>query len=201
MNSICVFFSAAFVVCLSASAGVAVGEVNEDVSDPASRSQTEPVLMAGFFDIVQDAVQTIEAVDGAIDLLNQVTQQDPAPSQENRVVGDQLEQQSIEEAPVQISNEELHQRLARRNNESHEAWYDRIRPMINVMPGPDYRVWKATLSLEDREAYDAITKQRNYEAAEFMNQVTPLILEGVLQDNYQEQDCNDDPEFGSITCP
>lgn len=55
--------------------------------------------------------------------------------------------------------------------------------MINVMPGPNYRAWKATLLPEDRETYDAITRQRNYEAAEIMNQVTPLILEGVLQDN------------------
>lgn len=193
----------ALVYCLSSNTGVAVAKVNEQVSDPTSRSQTESVMVADLFNILQDAVETIESVDGAIDLLDQVIQQDTTSSQENQEVGDQLEQSSVEQSPIQASNEDLYQRLARGSGENHEAWYDRINPIIQHVPGADYRAWKATLSSEDREAYDAIVRQRNYEAAEIMNQVTPLILEGVLQDNSrqgQTEYCNDNPEFGSLTC-
>lgn len=204
MKLIHVLSSIALVPCLiSANSGISVAKVTEQVSNPTSLSQTESVIMAGFFDILQDAVQTIESVDGAIDLLDQVIQQDTEPSQENQQVDAQFEQSPVEQSPMQVNTEDLYQRLARRNGEGYEAWYDRINPIIQHVPGADYRAWKATLSSEDREAYDAIVRQRNYEAAEIMNQVTPLILEGVFQDNSrqgQPEYCNDNPEFGSITC-
>lgn len=182
--------------CLSANASVAVAAMAEQVSNPISSDQTEPVVVAGFFRILQDAAQTIEQVDGVIDSLNQVTPQGTATTQENQEVGDQFEQPTLEQVPVQVNNNEnLYQRLAKRNDESHEVWYDRIDPMISVMPGADYRAWKATLLPEDSEAYDAITRQRNYEASEQLNQMIPLIIEGVLQEEddarqrARESDC------------
>lgn len=184
MKFICSLSSVAIVSCLSVNSGAVMGKVAEQVSNPILPDQTEPVMVADIFRSLRDAVQTIEQVDRAIDLLDQVIRQDTATPQENQEAGEQIEQRPVEQAPVQVNNnEDSYQRLARRSNESHEAWYNRIQPMINVMPGPNYRAWKATLLPEDRETYDAITRQRNYEAAEIMNQVTPLILEGVLQDN------------------
>jgi hypothetical protein len=172
------------VSCLCVSSGAAVAKVTEQVSNPTSSTPTEPVIIADIFRTIQEGVQTIDQVN-QIRLREQRRQEAERRRQEleNQKAGEQLEQQPVEQAPIQANNnEDLYQRLARRGNESHEKWYDRITPIINTMPGPNYRAWKATLSPEDRDAYNAITKQRNYEAAEIMNQMTPRIIEGVLQE-------------------
>lgn len=188
--------SITLVSCLSVSSGAAVAKVTEPVSNPTSSAQTESVIIANPFEFIRDAVQTIEQVDRVVDSLNQVIRQDNADTQENQKAGEQLQQQPVEQAPIQVNdNKNSYQKLARKSDESHEKWYDRITPIINTMPGPNYRAWKATLSPEDREAYDAIVKRRNYEAAEIMNQMTPLILESVLQEDSRSQSeyCHQNP--------
>lgn len=169
---------------LSVNSGAAVAKVTEQVSNPTSSAQTEPVIIADLFRTIRDGVQTIDQVN-QIRLREQRRQEVERRRQEleNQKAGEQLQQQPVEQAPVQVNNnEDLYQRLAKRSDESHGKWYDRIQPIINTMPGPKYRAWKATLSPEDRKAYDAITIKRNYEAEEIMNQMTPSILRSVLQD-------------------
>lgn len=189
----------AIVCSLGVNSGAAVARTSEQVSNSIAPSQTEPALIANFFRDLQNAVEIIEAVDQTVDLLDQGTQEDTAAPQEVETPGEQLEQPLVEQAPGPVSeNHDLYQRLARRSGEDHEAWYDRINPLIQHVPGADYRAWKATLSPEDREAYDAIVRQRNYEAAETMNQLTPLIFQGVLQEEEEsrqrqrEYDCQYD---------
>lgn len=66
----------AIVSCLSLNSGVAMGKATEQVSNPTSPSRAEPVMIADFFRIFQDAVQTIQQVDQAIDLVDSVIQQE-----------------------------------------------------------------------------------------------------------------------------
>lgn len=181
--------SITLVSCLCISSGAAVAKVTEQVSNPTSSAQTEPVRIANLFRTIQRGVQTVDQVN-QIRLREQRRQEVERRRQEleNQKAGEQLQQQPVDQAPVQVNdNEDLYQRLARRSDESYEKWYDRINPIINTMRGQNYRAWKATLLPEDREAFDAITKQKNYEAAEIMNQITPLIWEGVLQEEEESR--------------
>ncbi len=175
--------------CLSVSSGAAVAKVTEQVSNPTSFAQTEPVIIANPFRTIRETIRTVDQVN-QIRLREQRRQEVERRRQEleNQKAGEQLQQQPVEQAPVQVNDtEDLYQRLAKRSGESHEKWYDRIQPIINTMRGPNYRAWKATLSPEDTEAYDAITKQRNYEAREIMNQMIPRIWEGVLQEEEESR--------------
>lgn len=79
---------------------------------------------------------------------------------------------------------ELQNRLARREGENHETWYSRIDPTIMNIPGETYRAWKATLSNEDRNAYDAITRRRNQENRDLANQVLPGMIESMVEDAF-----------------
>lgn len=68
--------SVALVSCLSATSGIAVAETTEQVPNPISPVQIEPVLIAGFFDDIQDAVRTIQQVDQVVDSVNSVVEQE-----------------------------------------------------------------------------------------------------------------------------
>lgn len=188
----------AIVCALGVHSGAAMATPAQVSNSPAP-SHTEPVLIADFFRDLRNTIDIIQEVDQTIDSLNQGNQERTTDPQEVQRPSEQLEQRSVEPAPVQSNeNQDLHQRLARRSGEAHEAWYDRINPLIQHVPGADYRAWKATLSAEDNDAYDAIVRQRNYEAAEIMNRATPLIWEGVLQEEAEsrqrqrENDCQYD---------
>lgn len=184
MKSIIGFYCVASAFCLSTNAGVAVAAMADQVSNPVSSDQTEPVVVANFFRILQDAVQTIDQVGGVIDSLNQNAPQGNETTQENQGVGDQVEQPTLNQVSAQVNdNKDLYQGLAKKDDESYEVWYDRIDLTTYFTSGEEYRAWRATLSPEDNEAYDAITRQRNYEAREQFDQMIPLIIEGVLQED------------------
>jgi hypothetical protein len=181
--------SIALVSFLSINSGVAMSKVPEQVPQQTSSAQTEPMIIANPFRMIQEGVRTVDQIN-QIRLREQRRQEAERRRQEQEAPRrEATEKQPVEQAPVQVNgNEDLYQRLARRSGESHEKWYDRTRPIINTMPGANYRAWKATLSIEDREAFDAITKQKNYEAREMMNRVTPLIFNSVLEENRAERD-------------
>ncbi len=54
--------SITLVSCLSVSSGAAVAKVTEQVSNPTSSAQTEPVIIADLFRTIRDGVQTIDQV-------------------------------------------------------------------------------------------------------------------------------------------
>lgn len=189
--------SVALVSFLSVNSGVAMSKGIEQVANPTLSAQTQPVVMANIFQTIQKVIQTGEQVN-QIRLQEQRKQEAEQRRQEleaarreateKRRLEAEQQRQFVKQVPVQSTeNQDLYQRLARRSGEGHKAWYDRIDPIIQRVPGADYRAWKATLSSEDRKAYDVIVRQRNYEAAEIMNQVTPLIFKGVLQEEEESR--------------
>lgn len=52
--------SITLVSCLSVSSGAAVAKVTEQVSNPTSSAQTEPVIIANVLTIIRDTIQTID---------------------------------------------------------------------------------------------------------------------------------------------
>ncbi|MGP1383502.1 MAG: hypothetical protein ACTS2F_08065 [Thainema sp.] len=141
----------------------------------------EPVKVANLFDFldaVNEGIQTIQTIQDDIQ-----GEQAPATqpiSSEERPSGTQIRQQPSSNAASQPVDEDLYQMLSRRSDEAHEEWYSRIDPIILHMPGTQYRAWKRTLSNEDREAFDTITRQRNYEAREQINQAVPMVIQEAL---------------------
>jgi hypothetical protein len=97
----------------------------------------------------------------------------------------------------QITNNRLHQILNKRANETHEQWYKRTTPIIMNTPGAEYRAWKATLSVQDRKAYDAITRQNNRAAADRFDKILPAII----QDAASSQDAANRPRECWFTHP
>lgn len=61
---------------ISANSDVAVAKVTEQVSNPTSPSETEPVLMTNLFRRVQEAVQTIQQIDQVVDSVNSLVEQE-----------------------------------------------------------------------------------------------------------------------------
>ncbi len=68
--------SIALLSCLSINSGAAVAKMTEQISNPISTGQTEPVMIAGFFNILQDGVQTIQQVDQAIDAVDSIIERE-----------------------------------------------------------------------------------------------------------------------------
>lgn len=66
----------ALVSCLCANSGSAIARAMEQASNPLSPVQMEPVLVAGFFDDIEDAVQTIQQVDQVVDSVNSLVEQE-----------------------------------------------------------------------------------------------------------------------------
>ncbi|ARV61330.1 hypothetical protein BZZ01_24345 [Nostocales cyanobacterium HT-58-2] len=101
---------------------------------------------------------------------------------------DREEKRAAQRADNQVLNN--NQVLNKRGNETHEQWYERIDPIIMRTPKAEYQAWKATLSAQDRKAYDAITKRKNREAANRFNDVLPAIIEDALSN----QDATSTPQ-------
>jgi hypothetical protein len=73
-------------------------------------------------------------------------------------------------------NRLLQRILNKRSDETHEQWYARIDPVTYQTPGEEYRAWKATLSLADNQAYDALVQKENQERREqFSNTMSDMI--------------------------
>lgn len=68
--------SVTLVSCLSISSGAAVAQVTEQVSNPTSPGQTEPMIIANPLRGIQDAVRTIQQVDQTVDLVTSVIEQE-----------------------------------------------------------------------------------------------------------------------------
>lgn len=84
------------------------------------------------------------------------------------------------------SIKKVHNSLRRRNFESHEAWYRRIDPIIvsgKYMTPTDYRAWRRTLSQEDNNAYDVITKRNNRRNLDSAQRALPHVIKGVIKDS------------------
>jgi hypothetical protein len=62
MKFICRLSSITLVSCLSVSSGAAVAKVTEQVPNPTSSAQTEPMIIANPFRIIREGVRTIDQV-------------------------------------------------------------------------------------------------------------------------------------------
>jgi hypothetical protein len=167
-------------------------------TDSDTNIQDERTTVSNIFNLIEDAVETVEQVDR---LLDQVTQPSSEDVDDIERVDEVVESEAVEETPSQEGSEALYQELAKRSNETHEEWWDRVEPTILYMPGEDYRAWKATLSDEDREAYDAVTRQRNYERTQQAEELLPILIEEALRDDRpaRPNSCNY-VEDASIAC-
>lgn len=99
------------------------------------------------------------------------------------------------------SADNLHQVLKKRGNETYEQWYKRINPIIMRMPGTEYRAWKATLSVQDKQAYDAIVRRKNHEAADRLDTIIPTILQDAAASQNPTRCWAGTPEQTLRRCP
>lgn len=76
---------------------------------------------------------------------------------------------------AKLGNPILQRILNKRSNETHEQWYARIDPIIQYTPGEEYRAWKATLSPNDKVAYDALVRKENVEKRERMQEAEEAV--------------------------
>lgn len=76
MKWICSLSGAALVSFLTANLGITVASATEQASNSISSAQVESVLIAGFFDGIQRAVQTIQQVDQVVDSVNSLVEQE-----------------------------------------------------------------------------------------------------------------------------
>ncbi|MBD2311205.1 hypothetical protein H6G20_05975 [Desertifilum sp. FACHB-1129] len=161
---------------LGATPGFAASQISGEFA-----TANDPVVVANLFNVlrtVNESMQTIQTLQDAIEG-EQAPASQPTPSG-SRHSAPRIRQQPSPQASPQAVSEDLHQTLSRRSHETHEEWYSRIDPLILRMPGKQYRAWKATLPTEDKEAFDAITRQRNHEAREQFNRMLPLAIEEAL---------------------
>lgn len=144
---------------------------------------------AAIFGLIEDTVEAVEEVE---EIFDQVVQPNSEDVDSIEVIDAAPRTESVEAPTDKAGSGDLYPELAKRSNETHEEWWDRVEPTILYMPGEDYRAWKATLSDEDREAYDAVTRQRNYERTQQFEDLAPLIIEDVLRGNETERhnSCN-----------
>jgi hypothetical protein len=80
--------------------------------------------------------------------------------------------------------EEVYRTLQKRKGESHELWYGRIELLIvsgKHMTPYDYRNWRKTLSEEDNQAYDRITRDANRERQGQFDKMLPEILQDAIK--------------------
>ncbi len=173
-------------VVVAAGSAVSASTSAPLATDSIANTQAGETTVSNLFNLIEDAVNTVEQVD---QLLEQITQPSSESIEHVEAADETADQDSVEETPNQAGGEDLYQELAKRSDETHEEWWDRVEPIILHMPGEDYRAWKATLSDEDREAYDAVTRQRNYERTQQFEELAPLIFEDILQPERPEP-CN-----------
>jgi hypothetical protein len=185
-------------VVVAARSAVSASALAPVATDSIADTQAGETTVSNLFNLIEDAVNTVEQVD---QLLEQITQPSSESIEHVEAVDETADLESIEEASNQAGDEDLYQELAKRSDETHEEWWDRVEPTILYMPGEDYRAWKATLSDEDREAYDAVTRQRNYERTQQAEELLPLLIEEALRDDRpaRPNSCNY-VEDGSAAC-
>jgi len=160
-------------VVVAARSAVSASALTPVATDSIADTQAEETTVSNLFNLIEDAVNTVEQVD---QLLEQITQPSSESIEHVEAADETADLDLVEETPNQAGGGDLYQELAKRSDETHEEWWDRVEPIILYMPGEDYRAWKATLSDEDREAYDAVTRQRNYERTQQAEELLPLLI-------------------------
>ena len=211
MKSIVALSSLALISLSSVAPCLAVNQALGRSSDQSLPSQALPSAaksfqVAGFFDSVNQVIRTVDKVLDANTTVDKVPDADAAQKKAD-LEATQRKRQAELDAARKMDNEKTRlstqspspstqnssqsvNPLNKRSNETYEQWYGRIDPTIMYMPGAEYRAWKATLSVQDGKAYDAITRRRNTDAA---NQID-IMIPGIMRDAASSQDPANRPQ-------